>query len=111
MAKAAPDGIDVFFDNVGCEHLEAAIGALRLHARIVLCGMVCQYNEEKAVGPRNLWNLSVTRSAILAFMVGEELDSSRTSSARSAAGSPRAGSAIAKPCGTAWRTPWTPSSP
>ncbi|MFD5538813.1 NADP-dependent oxidoreductase [Streptomyces sp. NPDC127079] len=74
LAKAAPDGIDVFFDNVGGEHLEAAIGALRLHARIVLSGMVSQYNDEKVVGPRNLWNLSVTRSDILAFMFSEELD-------------------------------------
>ncbi len=74
LAQAAPDGIDVFFDNVGGEHLEAAIGALKLHARIVLCGMVSQYNDEKVVGPRNLWNMSVTRSRMLAFMVTEELD-------------------------------------
>ncbi|MEV0225293.1 NADP-dependent oxidoreductase [Streptomyces sp. NPDC050704] len=74
LAQAAPDGIDVFFDNVGGEHLEAAIGALKLHARIVLSGMVSQYNEEEVVGPRNLWNLSVTRSDMLTFMVTEELD-------------------------------------
>lgn len=74
LALAAPDGIDVFFDNVGGEHLEAAIGALRLHARIVLSGMVSQYNDEKVVGPRNMWNLSVTRSDILSFMFSEELD-------------------------------------
>ncbi|MFI7708413.1 NADP-dependent oxidoreductase [Nonomuraea sp. NPDC049480] len=74
LAQAAPDGIDVFFDNVGGEHLEAAIGALKLHARIVLSGMVSQYNDEKVVGPRNLWNMSVTRSRMLAFMVTEELD-------------------------------------
>ncbi|MGW0585636.1 zinc-binding dehydrogenase, partial [Streptomyces sp. NPDC002920] len=73
-AKAAPEGFEVFFDNVGGEHLEAAIGALKLHARIVLCGMVSQYNGEEVVGPRNLWNLSVTRSDILSFMVSEELD-------------------------------------
>ncbi|WP_173080226.1 MDR family NADP-dependent oxidoreductase [Phytohabitans rumicis] len=74
LAQAAPDGIDVFFDNVGGEHLEAAIGALKLHARIVLSGMVSQYNDEKVVGPRNLWNLSVTRSRMQAFMVTEEMD-------------------------------------
>ncbi|MFJ9713221.1 NADP-dependent oxidoreductase [Streptomyces sp. NPDC101234] len=74
LAQAAPDGIDVFFDNVGGEHLEAAIGALKLHARIVLSGMVSQYNDEKVVGPRNLWNLSVTRSNVLTFMFSEELD-------------------------------------
>ncbi|MEH0424332.1 NADP-dependent oxidoreductase [Streptomyces sp. B21-083] len=74
LAQAAPDGIDVYFDNVGGEHLEAAIGAVNLHARIVLCGMVSQYNGEEIVGPRNLWNLSVTRSDLLTFMVTEELD-------------------------------------
>jgi len=74
LALAAPEGIDVFFDNVGGEHLEAAIGALKVHARIVLSGMVSQYNDEQVVGPRNLWNLSVTRSKLLAFMVTEELD-------------------------------------
>jgi NADPH-dependent curcumin reductase CurA len=74
LAQAAPEGIDVFFDNVGGEHLEAAIGALKLHARIVLSGMVSQYNDETVVGPRNLWNMSVTRSKLLAFMVTEELD-------------------------------------
>jgi NADPH-dependent curcumin reductase CurA len=74
LARVAPGGIDVFFDSVGGEHLEAAIGALKVHARIVLCGMVSQYNDEEVVGPRNLWNLSVTRSDVLAFMVTEELD-------------------------------------
>ena len=74
LAQAAPDGIDVFFDNVGGDQLEAAIGALKLHARIVLSGMVSQYNDERVVGPRNLWNMSVTRSRMLAFMVTEEMD-------------------------------------
>ena len=69
LAQAAPDGTDVFFDNVGGEHLEAAIGALKQHARIVLSGMVSQYNDEQVVGPRNLWNMSVTRSKMLAFVV------------------------------------------
>lgn len=50
-------------------HLEA-----RPAPRIVLSGMVSQYNDEKVVGPRNLWNLSVTRSKMPAFMVTEELD-------------------------------------
>lgn len=74
LDAAAPDGIDVFFDNVGGEHLEAAIGSLRLHARIILSGMVSQYNDETVVGPRNLWNLAVTRSDLLTFMVTEEMD-------------------------------------
>ncbi|KNB52959.1 NADP-dependent oxidoreductase [Streptomyces caatingaensis] len=55
LAKAAPDGIDVYFDNVGGEHLEAAIGALRLHGRVTLCGAIAQYNATGPVpGPGNL---------------------------------------------------------
>ncbi|HEX6918585.1 MAG TPA: NADP-dependent oxidoreductase, partial [Phycicoccus sp.] len=45
LREAAPDGIDVYFDNVGGEHLEAAIGSLRLHGRIAVCGMISVYND------------------------------------------------------------------
>ncbi|GAA1215632.1 NADP-dependent oxidoreductase [Kitasatospora nipponensis] len=55
LAEAAPEGIDVYFDNVGGEHLEAAIGALNVHGRAVLCGAIAQYNDTSApAGPRNL---------------------------------------------------------
>jgi NADPH-dependent curcumin reductase CurA len=55
LARAAPEGIDVYFDNVGGEHLEAAIGALKLRGRVAMCGAISQYNNtEAAPGPRNL---------------------------------------------------------
>ncbi|MFD9595512.1 NADP-dependent oxidoreductase [Kitasatospora sp. NPDC059973] len=55
LAKAAPEGIDLYFDNVGGDHLEAAIGALGVHGRAVLCGAIAQYNDTTApAGPRNL---------------------------------------------------------
>jgi NADPH-dependent curcumin reductase CurA len=55
LKQAAPDGIDVYFDNVGGEHLEAAISAMNLHGRITVCGMIAQYNEtEPPAAPRNL---------------------------------------------------------
>ncbi|MFF2143799.1 NADP-dependent oxidoreductase [Kitasatospora sp. NPDC058190] len=55
LAKAAPEGIDLYFDNVGGDHLEAAIGALGVHGRAVLCGAIAQYNETTApAAPRNL---------------------------------------------------------
>jgi NADPH-dependent curcumin reductase CurA len=55
LREFAPDGIDVYFDNVGGEQLEAAISATRDYARIVLCGAVSQYNAPTPPpGPRNL---------------------------------------------------------
>ena len=55
LRTLAPDGIDVYFDNVGGEQLEAAISATREHARLVLCGAVSQYNAASPPpGPRNL---------------------------------------------------------
>jgi NADPH-dependent curcumin reductase CurA len=55
LAEAAPDGIDIYFDNVGGDHLEAAIGAMRTNGRIVACGSVSRYNDTSAEpGPRNI---------------------------------------------------------
>lgn len=55
LKAAAPEGIDVYFDNVGGEHLEAAIDSLRVHGRIAVCGMIAAYNStEPPAAPRNL---------------------------------------------------------
>ncbi|MFD7237087.1 NADP-dependent oxidoreductase [Streptomyces syringium] len=55
LKEAAPDGIDVYFDNVGGDHLEAAISSLNVHGRAALCGAIAQYNAtEPTPGPRNL---------------------------------------------------------
>lgn len=55
LAEAAPDGIDVYFDNVGGEQLEAAIARLNLFGRVALCGAISVYNAtEPPPGPRNL---------------------------------------------------------
>jgi NADPH-dependent curcumin reductase CurA len=55
LSAAAPDGIDVYFDNVGGEQLEAAIDAMRPHGRAILCGAISQYNAQSPpAGPRNL---------------------------------------------------------
>jgi NADPH-dependent curcumin reductase CurA len=61
LAQAAPDGIDVYFDNVGGDHLEAAIFAMHDFGRVALCGAISMYNAvTPPPGPRNL-ALSVAR--------------------------------------------------
>ncbi|MFF2655026.1 NADP-dependent oxidoreductase [Streptomyces sp. NPDC058045] len=55
LAAAAPDGIDIYFDNVGGEHLEAALASLKVHGRVTVCGMIARYNvTEPPSAPRNL---------------------------------------------------------
>ncbi len=55
LRRAAPDGLDVYFDNVGGDHLQAAIGSMRLKGRLALCGAIAQYNATAPVpGPNNL---------------------------------------------------------
>ncbi|MFE9770573.1 NADP-dependent oxidoreductase [Streptomyces sp. NPDC005931] len=75
LRAAAPNGIDVYFDNVGGEHLEAAIGSLNEGGRIAVCGMISVYNDtEPAPGPRNLARLIQTRGRIEGFLVGDHYD-------------------------------------
>ncbi|GAA2680973.1 MULTISPECIES: NADP-dependent oxidoreductase [Actinosynnema] len=72
LAAAAPDGVDVFFDNVGGEHLEAAIGAFTTGARAALCGAISAYNAEEApAGPRNLGLLVGKRATLRGFIVSD----------------------------------------
>lgn len=69
LAAAAPDGIDVYFDNVGGEILEIALAALRLHARVVICGAISQYNESEVRGPANYLSLLVNRASMTGMIV------------------------------------------
>jgi NADPH-dependent curcumin reductase CurA len=73
VAQAAPDGIDVYFDNVGAEHLEAAIGAMRLHGRIAMCGSIASYNTPQP-GPRNISLTVGKRLTIRGFLVRDHED-------------------------------------
>ncbi|WP_410638195.1 NADP-dependent oxidoreductase [Amycolatopsis sp. lyj-346] len=70
LHEAAPEGIDVYFDNVGGEHLEAAIDAITLHGRIAICGMISQYNAtEPTPAPRNLAQVIAKRLTIRGLLV------------------------------------------
>lgn len=70
LALAAPDGIDVFFDNVGGEHLDAALGATKDFARLVICGAVSVYNAANPPsGPANIRLAIPRRLRIQGFIV------------------------------------------
>ncbi len=65
-----PKGIDVYFDNVGGEILDLALGRLAMHARIVICGAISQYNNTTEVkGPSNYLSLLVNRATMQGFVV------------------------------------------
>jgi NADPH-dependent curcumin reductase CurA len=68
--EALADGIDLYFDNVGGEQLEAAIGALRPFGRVVACGSISGYNDtEPQPGPRNLFMIVSKRLRVQGFIV------------------------------------------
>jgi NADPH-dependent curcumin reductase len=69
LRSQCPDGIDVYFDNVGGEILEAALHNLARGARVVLCGAVSQYNEGAMRGPRNYMALLIKRARMEGFVV------------------------------------------
>ena len=70
LKLAAPEGIDVYFDNVGSETLEAALSAMRVHGRVIACGSISVYNDEKPrPGPSNLFNITTKRLTIKGLLV------------------------------------------
>jgi NADPH-dependent curcumin reductase CurA len=75
LSREAPDGIDVYFDNVGGDTLEAALAALRPQGRIIACGGISGYNQEKPQpGPSNLFNMITKRLTMKGFIVRDWLD-------------------------------------
>jgi NADPH-dependent curcumin reductase CurA len=75
LAELAPDGIDIYFDNVGGDQLEAAIGALRTRGRVVACGSISRYNDaQPAPGPRNMFLVVTKRLRIEGFIIRDHYD-------------------------------------
>lgn len=74
LKEHARDGIDVYFDNVGGEILDAALGRLRRHARIVICGAISQYNSTVVQGPKNYLSLLVNRATMQGMVVLDYAD-------------------------------------
>ena len=72
LKQHCPDGIHVYFDNVGGEILDAALARLALHARVVICGAISQYNATSAwKGPSNYISLLVNRATMTGFVVSD----------------------------------------
>jgi len=75
LFAAAPEGIDVYFDNVGGDHLQAALHALKVHGRVALCGAISMYNNtEPAPGPNNLSLAIGKRLNMRGFIVSDHVD-------------------------------------
>ncbi len=71
MRAAAPDGVDIIFENVGGDVLDAGLMNLRHGARVGLCGLISEYNAPAPVGARNLWQLIVHRASIRGLLVAD----------------------------------------
>ena len=75
LAELCPDGIDVYFDNVGGQITDAVFPNLRVKGRVVICGQISQYNlQNPETGPRFLWHLITKRARIEGFLVFEFAD-------------------------------------
>jgi NADPH-dependent curcumin reductase CurA len=73
--EALADGIDVYFDNVGGDQLVAALTALRVYGRVIACGAISRYNDERAEpGPRNLFLMVTKRLRLQGFIVFDHYD-------------------------------------
>jgi NADPH-dependent curcumin reductase CurA len=69
LRSAAPDGIDVYFDNVGGDHLDAALALARNHARFAICGMIGGYNAAEATSLRFAMRIIAARIRLQGFLV------------------------------------------
>ena len=74
LKRLAPNGIDIYFENVGGAHLEAAINAMNNYGRIVACGMISEYSkaENERFGVKNLMNVVAKRITMTGFVVGDK---------------------------------------
>ena len=87
LKELCPKGIDVFFDNVGGDILDAALARLAMRGRVVLCGGIANYNAtEPPPGPRNYLQLIVQRGRMEGFLVSDFMPRARRRWARSRAG-------------------------
>jgi NADPH-dependent curcumin reductase CurA len=73
LAEHCPDGIDVYFDNVGGPILDDALARLARHGRVVICGAISQYNDAEFYGPKNYMSLLVNHATMTGFVMSDYL--------------------------------------
>lgn len=74
IARAAPGGVDVIFENVGGIILDAGLANIGMKGRVGLCGLISEYNSPEPVGARNLWRLIVKRAKIEGLLVADYVE-------------------------------------
>jgi hypothetical protein len=74
LRQHCPNGIDVYFDNVGGEILDAALAQLAFRARVVICGAISQYNADEMRGPANYMSLLVNNASMTGYVIFHYLD-------------------------------------
>jgi len=72
IAAEAPEGVNIIFENVGGDILDAGLNNLAMHARIGLCGLISEYNNAgEKTGARNVWQLIVKRASMTGLLVAD----------------------------------------
>lgn len=74
LKAATPDGIDVYFDNVGGETLDAALARMNPFGRVAICGLISQYNATEPYGVRNFRSVLVNRLKVQGFIVSDRME-------------------------------------
>ncbi|KAF9121389.1 hypothetical protein BGW39_010575 [Mortierella sp. 14UC] len=71
LKRATPEGIDIYYENVGGETLEAALEVMKDHGRVIACGMISQYNTQQPYGIRNLHHIVSKRIIMQGFIASD----------------------------------------
>ncbi|KAF9932666.1 hypothetical protein FBU30_007663 [Linnemannia zychae] len=71
LKQAAPEGIDIYYENVGGETFEAALEVMNLKGRVIACGMISQYNTQQPYGVRNLFHIVSKRITMQGFIASD----------------------------------------